>query len=412
MSCKLFLTAIVLAAIVTLMASTPLVGQTTTEDSAGQASWRQAGQRQTGQGGIRTASRPARDFRSESAPADQLTPSTTRPTVGDGKLPNTHGQVWREYDISPYTLRVTNTKRPEQAVIDWVLRETGYEVWHGEPLGVLSATGRTLRVYHTPEMQAVVADIVDRFVAEETETGRFSLRVVTVRHPNWRVRVQRLLSPVAVQTPGAGAWLLEKENAAMLISELRRRSDFHEHGTSRLTVANGQSSVVSSIRGRSYLREVMLRPDVWPGYEVDLGQIDEGFSIEFGPLLSADGRTIDATIKAEINQVEKLVPVVLDVPTPVAPGQRAKIEVPQMAHFRFHERFRWPVGKVLLVELGLVPLPHPAGEKSLVPGLKLPIGNGPPRASLLVFIQSKASPSQSVRDARAPRRDDARGKLY
>ncbi len=87
-------------------------------------------------------------------------------TAGNGQLPSDQGQVWREYDISPYTARVTTTKRPEQAIIDWILRETGYEVWHSEPFGILSATPRTLRVYHTPQMQAVVADIVDRFVGQ------------------------------------------------------------------------------------------------------------------------------------------------------------------------------------------------------------------------------------------------------
>ncbi len=41
------------------------------------------------------------------------------------RRPNEAGQVWREYDITPYTARVTSTNRPEQAIIDWVLRETG-----------------------------------------------------------------------------------------------------------------------------------------------------------------------------------------------------------------------------------------------------------------------------------------------
>ena len=68
-------------------------------------------------------------------------------------LPNEHGQVWREYDISPYTLRVRDVAKPEQAIIDWVLRETGTEVWFAEPLGILNASSTTLRVYHTPEMQ-------------------------------------------------------------------------------------------------------------------------------------------------------------------------------------------------------------------------------------------------------------------
>ena len=58
-----------------------------------------------------------------------------RVTKGPGTLPNDAGQEWREYDISPYTLRVTTTNRPEQAIVDWILRETGHEAWHGEPLG-------------------------------------------------------------------------------------------------------------------------------------------------------------------------------------------------------------------------------------------------------------------------------------
>src|SRR6478736_3875459 len=43
-------------------------------------------------------------------------------TSGTGTLPNDGGQVWREYDITPYTLRVTSTNRPEQAIVDWILR--------------------------------------------------------------------------------------------------------------------------------------------------------------------------------------------------------------------------------------------------------------------------------------------------
>ena len=38
------------------------------------------------------------------------------------------------------------------------MRETGYEAWHSDPVGVLSASQRSLRVYHTPQMQAVVMD--------------------------------------------------------------------------------------------------------------------------------------------------------------------------------------------------------------------------------------------------------------
>ncbi|HEX4412009.1 MAG TPA: hypothetical protein VH107_00175, partial [Lacipirellulaceae bacterium] len=97
-------------------------------------------------------------------------------TKGAAALPQDAGQVWREYDIRPYTLRNTTTAHPEQAIVDWILRETGYETWHSDPVGLLSANRETLKVYHTPEMQAIVADIVDRFVSSSSSQYAFTLR--------------------------------------------------------------------------------------------------------------------------------------------------------------------------------------------------------------------------------------------
>ena len=232
---------------------------------------------QAGPGGSENSNpptwRPAGEGTTDTpAVADATRRSGARVTSGNGTLPNQHGQVWREYDISPYTARVATTTRPEQAIVDWILRETGYEAWHSEPLGILNATRRTLYVYHTPEMQAAVADLVDRFVSSEAETCTFGLRVVTVNHPNWRAKAHRLMRPVPVQTPGVKAWLLQKEDAAVLMAELRRRSDYREHSSPHLTVNNGQSTVVSAMRGRSYVQDVIRRNDVWPGFEAEMGQ--------------------------------------------------------------------------------------------------------------------------------------------
>jgi hypothetical protein len=315
---------------------------------------------------------------------------TARVTSGKGVLPNQHGQVWREYDISPYTFRVTSTNRPEQAIVDWVLRETGYEVWHSEPLGILSASRHTLRVYHTPEVQAVVADVVERFVGGQGESHTFGIQMVTLDSPNWRAKAQHVLRPVRVQAQGVQAWLLTREDAALVSADLRRRSDYREHNSPHLIVNHGQSTVVSATRARSYVRSVKPRPDAWPNFEPETALIDEGFSLEFSPLLSANGQSIDATIKCHIDQVEKLVPVFLDVPSPASPRQRAKIEVPQVSQFRFHERFRWPVDQVLVVEMGVVPLPIPVDGASLLPGLPLGLPTAPPRCELLVFVETKA----------------------
>ncbi len=204
-----------------------------------------------------SAWRPAGDSPAPPAALASVPPTdpAARPLsqVAGGSLPNDAGQVWREYDISSYTTRVTTTKRPEQAIIDWILRDTGYEAWHTDPLSILSAGNRTLRVYHTPEMQKRVADVVDRFTNSEAATYTFSMRVVTLDSPSWRTLAQRLLRPVPVHTSGLNAWLLPKENAAIMIGELRRRNDYREHSSPYLMVNNGQSTVVSAMRaGRTF----------------------------------------------------------------------------------------------------------------------------------------------------------------
>jgi hypothetical protein len=310
--------------------------------------------------------------------------SHARVSSGNGTLPNDRGQVWREYDIAPYTARVTSTSRPEQAIVDWVLRETGYEAWHGETVSVLAADSRTLRVYHNPETQATVADVVDRFVNSGAETHAFSVKVVSLDSPSWRAKAQRMLRPVNVQTQGVQAWLVAKEDAALLQAELRKRNDYREHSAPHLLVNNGQTAVATAVRTHNYVRGVLLSPEAFPGFQPIPGQIDEGYSLELSPLLSLDGRTIDAVVKCNLDQVEELQPVMLDVPTLVAPRQRTKVHVPQLSSFRLHERFRWPVEQVLLIGCGMVAPPVPSEQ-----AVRLPLISTPTRVDLLIFVESR-----------------------
>ena len=336
-----------------------------------------------------------------------VNPGITRATVskGSGALPNEQGQVWREYDIRPYTLRVTTTARPEQAIVDWILRETGYEAWHSEPVGLLSANREVLRVYHTPEMQAIVADIVDRFVNSASSAYAFTLRVATVRNPNWRAKALPMLTPIPVQSPGVQGWILAKENARLLVSELSRRTDYREYNSSQQLVNNGQSILISTIRPRSYIRGAILTANAWPGYQPEMGTIEEGFSLEFSPLLALDLASADAVVKLRLNQIEKMLPVKLDLPTTVAPNQRVQIDVPQMTSSNLHERFRWPTDKVLLLSMGVVATPGAIKDNPITDAVTeaMPMLKNPPRADALLFVESAGivEPSPQPATARA-----------
>lgn len=368
-------------------------GLTPVADTAGASGWKNSSNLSAAEplGGGRTAA------------VSEIPPATTPVTLvnkGAGVLPNDHGQVWREYDIRPYTSRVTNTERPEQAVVDWILRETGTDVWFTEPLGILSANKNSLRVYHTPEMQRLVLDIVDRFVSSQAEAQAITVRLVTIGSPNWRTTAMSLLQPIDVKTAGVEAWIISKENAAILLAQLRKRTDYREQNAPSLPIHNGQSHTVTRTTPRTFVRSVRVRPDVWPGHELVSGQMQEGYSLQISPLMSLDGNAIDAVIKCEVDQIEKLVPVNVDLPVSTGGAQRVQVQVPQVVSWRLHERFRWPANHVLMLGCGVVA--SPTQERMGPLGLPLPplplTGGG--RADALVLIESNGKASQTLLEAR------------
>jgi hypothetical protein len=366
------------------------------------------------------ATQPApNSYPTTSSPAAPITPigagsapTRARVSKGSGALSNNQGQVWREYDITPYTNRVTSTNHPEQLIVDWVLRETGYETWHSAADSMLAADQNTLRVYHTPEIQAVVADIVDRFVNTQADAYAFSLRVATVGNPNWRAKAYSMMTPIPVQSPGVQGWLLAKEDTQYLLSELARRTDYREFNSPQQLVANGQSIVISTMRPRQYVKGAIATQTQWPGYQPEMGTLEEGFSLEFSPLMALDLASADATVKLRLNQIEEMLPVKLDVPTVVAPNQRVEIEVPQITMANVHERFHWPMDHVLLLSMGVVATPAPTKDNPLTDTINsaLPMFKTPPRADALLFIESRGqvtpshNPAAPIQTATAPQK--------
>ena len=324
-------------------------------------------------------------------PNTQVQPAVASFNSGDGTLPNTHGQVWREYDISPYTLRVQGVEQPAQAIVDWIIRETGTQVWFNEPLGILSANRTTLRVYHTPEMQAVVKDIVDRFVGGQTDAYSFGVRLLTVNDPNWRESLHKIMRPVSVQTPGIQAWIMSKEDAALFVSELSKRPDYREYNSTNLIIHNGQAGELNHVKPTSYIKNILFSGDQFGSYQPEQGEIREGYHLSISPLVSGDGSVVDCVVKCNVDQVEQLVPVNIDVPTQLNPGQQVQVQVPQLVSWRVHERFRWPADQVLVVSCGVVAKPGGA-KKGLLGMRNIPNPfEGAPRADAMMILEAKGT---------------------
>ncbi|TWU31561.1 hypothetical protein [Novipirellula artificiosorum] len=338
-------------------------------------------------------------------PSTNPAPASQRQTSGQvsagGQLPRSAGQEHRVYDLTPYTRYLTKQDHPEQAVVDWILRETGTDVWFSEPFGFLNANRETLSVYHTPEVHAVIAGIVDRFVAGETEPQIMHLRLMTVGNPNWRARAHMLMTHVPVDTPGVQAWLLSKENAAMVLNLLRQRTDAREVQAVDIPVYNGQTQNLSKTNGRNYVCNVRESPNGWPPYEPETGEVQEGYRLGLSPLLSTDGRVIDCMIKAEIDQVDKLNHVDLELPLRNQQVHRARIDVPQVVSWRLHERFRWESDKVLLLSCGVVASPERSAVSS-IPYLDAFTGTTSGRADALLFIAFRGRASENLASPMAP----------
>ena len=334
----------------------------------------------------------------QNAPAPNNQSATGRVTAG-GQLPRGAGQEHRVYDLRSYTGYLTKHDRPHQAVVDWIIRETGTDVWHTEPFGFMSADRDELSVYHTNEMHQVIAGIVDRFVAGDKDPQVMNLKVMTVGNPNWRSRAHALMQHVNVQTPGIQAYLLTKENAALVMNLLRSRTDVRQVQAVDLIMHNGQTEKLASTRGRNYVINVKPSPAGWPPYEPETGEIQEGYQLEVSPLLSVDGRSVDCVINAHIDQVDKFVDVGLELPLPNQQIHRTKIEVPQLVSWRLNERFRWPSDMVLLLSCGVVASPDRKQATMPLFNLSSITGTTAGRADALMFVEFRGKASQNLTSA-------------
>lgn len=281
---------------------------------------------------------------------------------GSAQIPADSGQVWKTYDIGPFVSRAGAGS--ERHIVEWVLQETGSAEWHGRTVASLSATETLLRCFHTPEMQSRVEQIVGRFVADAATPHRFAVRVLGVGSPAWRADMRTLMQPIPAATPGVQAWILSREEAAVVTGRLKARGDCHELPTGIVSAANGIPAVLTGGRSLPYVRD--LAP-VATGVQPIATTCDEGLSIDVQPLLTTDGTAVEAVIRCRIDQVERMAAV--GQATPAADGRRVQVEVPQVSAVRIGERFRWPVNRTLLIGLGLVPWPVPGQNKAGAPAL-------------------------------------------
>ena len=267
-------------------------------------------------------------------------------------------------------------------------------MWFNQPMGILSADKDRLYVYHSPEIQAVVKGIVDRFVHTRGQIQNIDVNLVTVDNPNWRAQSYTMLQPIEVKSPGVEAWMISKENAAILMGQLNRRGDFKQHSGGRLTNHDGQTLVLEKKQPVQFVRSLRWIPNQVPHFQPLMTSVNEGYRLAISSLSSINNGSIEAVIQCEVDQVEKLSTVRVDVPGMNGASQQVNLQIPQLVSWRLHERFRWPNDQVLLLSCGVVASPEPDNRTQ---GFSLPgFSTKPKRSDALMFIEYRGPASDTM----------------
>jgi hypothetical protein len=282
--------------------------------------------------------------------ADELSadpPGFSLPSYGNS------GQVWRDYNLAPYTNRLATLAHPEQAVVEWILRQTGPETWHGEDIAVLSATRGRLRVFHRGEVQDQVSEIVERFTRPVQAQVSLRVQFATTTDLNWRSGLIHLLKPVAYGSEGQQVWLIAPEDAALIRNRLppdRSVAPLSQH----ISAKNGQETAVESGRSVTYISGLDLAGGTYLAYQPVVGRLQEGIKLILIPLWTADGSALDVVVKLTTRAVQKLHHA--QGAAPLSSGnQETVMQVPEAVATTFDQTLRWPTSQVLLISAGIQP---------------------------------------------------------
>ena len=276
-------------------------------------------------------------------------------------LPSEAGQFWMVYDLTPYTSLYPNLPNPEQAIVSWILQDTGKDFWFKEPFGVISADKNKLYVYHTAAVQQYISNVLDRFMDTEKKNIVFQIQIFLLDTPDWRTKTASMLHPYPVSRQEISGWILAKADVPAFLQAISKRSDYTELNASRSDVPNTELfGWVLPAQERTYVRDIQVAASSPQGYVSDVHKIDEGYRFEATPLVSTNGEQAEILFSCSSTVVGQTLPVPLKIPTASAPRQILNAETPQIAHTELTDKVSFPLDQAFLLDLGMVPMPEEA----------------------------------------------------
>jgi hypothetical protein len=334
--------------------------------------------------------------RRREAPPDPVASESSGQFQGDA------GQSWQVHDISRYTRLAYSAENPapQNAIVEWIIRQTGNNIWHGEKLAVLSASRSKLRVYHEGRVLDQVADMVDRFTKAAADMLSVRVRFVAAADTRWRYAILNRLVPLATGPQGQTVWTAKDEDIAYIRAQLEQYQNVRLLADQTVKVVNGQTVSVKTTAPVDFVSGARREGAVGLGYEPATSQLEEGIVFRMSPLLTHDGDGLDAAIELTTNTVRRLIRTPILTRREVGSGDLA-ITVPETTETRLNQTVKnWPLSQALAVAGGITP--GILGTKGGWLNLRIP-GTVPTDTELLVFINASVEPAVTTRNTSSRR---------
>jgi len=315
--------------------------------------------------------------------------------AGAGAPQATNKLIWRQYDIARFVQAATGQPNPQQLIVDWILRVTGREVWHGSRPAVLAADASRLYVYHTESVQEQVAAIVRRFVYPPASSATFYVTVFDEVDPSWRRGLMHLLKPAYSGPHGQQIWLLPPEDIALVRSRIAQRPVIGSDRQRTVKATNGVPVELKWLWPVTYTVAAELAPGWQAAYRPLLRTMHQGLTLKLLPLWTPDCRSLELYVELSTLRLLKLHRT--RGPAPLLSGtQTTATDVPEVAATEWQQTILCPVDRSVLISLGMQPgiLTRRANLANWLPGRD--------RGELLVLIDIQPPAAQPPLPATPP----------
>ncbi|RUL83190.1 hypothetical protein [Tautonia sociabilis] len=276
------------------------------------------------------------------------------------------GLGWGIFNISPYTAlpHSRETAKPESAIVEWIFRHTGSEIWHGEDLAVLSVTPKQLRAFHRDEVIAKVNEVYRRFVDAWFDILTLRVRIVSAVDPKWRYDIASKLESIRLGSgtgrggpQGQHAWLLDPSDTERLMATMTISQAFRLVEERKEPIVNGQTLVLrTGLKDPVTYRGGLDRSNqVALGFEPTVDSVEEGVELRASPLLRGDGTSVDLAVDLKATSVRRKIVTRVIVPRQIGPAEM-DLDVPEVSHTRLNQTIPdWPLDRSLILSAGILP---------------------------------------------------------